>query len=47
MTLYFLDDVLLLDLALETSQGILYRFALLNANFRQTGNTPKHAHNGL
>jgi hypothetical protein len=41
VTLHFLDDVLLLDLSLETPQGVLQRFTFLNANFRQTANTPR------
>ena len=41
MTLHFLDDVLLLDLPLETPQGVLQRFTFLYANFRQTTNTPR------
>ena len=47
VTLDLLDDVLLLDLALETPQGVLKRLALLNANFCQTGNTPKLVPYGL
>jgi hypothetical protein len=43
VTLHFLDDVLLLDLSLETPQGVLQRFTFLNANFRQTANTPRLA----
>jgi hypothetical protein len=43
VTLHFLDDVLLLDLSLETPQGVLQRFAFLNTNFRQTANTPRLA----
>ena len=35
MTLYFLDDVFGLDLALETAQSILKGFALLNSNLCQ------------
>jgi hypothetical protein len=30
-----LDDVFLLDLALETAQGVFQRFAFLNGYFRQ------------
>ena len=41
MTLHFLNDVLLLDLAFKAPKGVFEGFALLNANFRQTGNTPK------
>jgi hypothetical protein len=33
----------LLDLSLETPQGVLQRFTFLNANFRQTANTPQLA----
>ena len=39
MTLNFLDDVLLLDLALEAPQGILEGLALLNPNFCHLGYT--------
>jgi len=35
MTFYFLDDVFRLNLALETPEGILDRFALLHSNFGQ------------
>jgi len=31
-----LNNVLLLDLSLETAKGVLQRFALLKLNFRQT-----------
>jgi hypothetical protein len=33
---HFLDDVLLLDFALEAAKGVFERFALLKLNFRQT-----------
>ena len=46
MTLHFLNDVLLLDFTLEAPQGVLEGFTLLNANFRQTGNTPNLVPNG-
>ena len=35
VTLDFLDDVLLLDLALEPAQRVFERFAFLNANLCQ------------
>ena len=35
MLLDLLDDIFLLHLALESPQGILQRFVLLNDNFRQ------------
>src|SRR5260370_39574584 len=35
-TLYFLDDVLCLNLALEPSKVVLQRFALLQSNFCHT-----------
>jgi len=31
----------LLDFAFEASKSVIYRLALLYADFRQTGNTPK------
>ena len=37
----FLDDVLLLYLALETAQRIFKGFTLLHFNFRQWNDTPK------
>ena len=39
MTLNFLDNVLLLDLALKAPQGVLKGFSLLNSDFGQTGYT--------
>jgi len=41
MTLYFLDDVVLLYLALETAKSILEGLSLLQSNFSQTNYTPK------
>ena len=38
----FLDDVFLLDLSLETPQGIFDRLTILNSNFRQS----IHPHSG-
>jgi hypothetical protein len=40
MTLYFLDDVFLLDLALEPAQCILERLAFLNTNLCQINPPP-------
>jgi hypothetical protein len=40
VTLYFLNDVLLLYLALEPAQRILERLAFLNANLSQTNPPP-------
>ena len=34
------DNVFLLHFALETAQGVLQRFALLQSNFRQTDTPP-------
>jgi hypothetical protein len=41
VALHFLDDVLLLDLALEAAQGILEGFSLLQSDFRQNNHTPR------
>ena len=43
VTLYFLDDVLLLDLTLKPAQCVLERFAFLDSNFCQLNYTPKPA----
>ena len=43
MTLYFLDDVFLLYLALKPAQCILKRFAFLQANLCQRVSTSKPA----
>jgi len=40
MSLNFLDDVFLLDFALETTQRIFQRFAFLKSYFSQLSNTP-------
>ena len=40
VTLYFFDDVFLLNLALETAEGILQRLALLQSDFGQTLHPP-------
>jgi len=40
VTLYFLDNVLLLHLPLESAQSIFQRFAFLNANLRQRVTPP-------
>ncbi len=40
MTLYFLDNVFLLNLALEAAKGIFQRLALLNSHFGQTVTPP-------
>src|SRR5262245_23077949 len=40
MLLDVLDDVLLLDLALEPPEGTLDRFAFLNLHFRQSSTPP-------
>jgi hypothetical protein len=40
VTLYFLDDVLLLYLPLEPAQSVFQRFAFLNANLRQRSPPP-------
>jgi len=36
MTLYFLDDVFRLNLALKATEGALYGLAFLQSNFCQT-----------
>jgi len=41
MTLDLLDDVLLLDFALEPTQGIFEGLSLLDPDFCQTEHTPK------
>jgi len=41
MTLDLLDDVLLLDFALEPTQGIFEGLSLLDSDFCQTEHTPK------
>ncbi len=41
VALYLFNNVLCLDLTLEAAQSVLYRFALLNFDFRQLNNTPK------
>ena len=41
VTLHFLNNVLSLYLALEATQGVLQRLALLNTYFRQRVYTPK------
>src|SRR5947209_10912492 len=41
MTFHFLDDVFLLNLTLEATQGVFQRLALLNPNFGQNEYTPK------
>jgi hypothetical protein len=41
VTLDLLDDVFLLNLALEAAQCVLEGLALLEPNFCQTNNTPK------
>jgi hypothetical protein len=46
MTLYFLNDVFLLYLALKPAQCVLKRFAFLQANLGQRGPTSKHARKG-
>ena len=40
VALHFFDDVLLLDLALESAQGILEGFSLLQSDFRQKATPP-------
>ena len=40
MALDLFDDVFLLDLALETAQGVLQGFTLLQSNFRQSDTPP-------
>ena len=40
VTLHFLNYVFGLNLALEPTQGVLQRFALLQSNFRQTHHPP-------
>ena len=44
VTLHFLDDVLLLNLALKPAQSIFERLAFLNANLCQKGPTSKPAY---
>ena len=39
--LYFFDDVLRLDLALETTKGILQRLSLLKPDFSHSTDTPQ------
>jgi hypothetical protein len=46
MTLYFLDNVFGLHLALEASQGILKGFAFLYSNLCQEKYTSKQVHTG-
>jgi hypothetical protein len=41
VTLHFLNDVLLLYLPLEATQGVFERFAFLQSDFCQTNYTPK------
>jgi hypothetical protein len=41
VTFHFLDDVLLLHLPLEATQGIFQRFAFLQSDFSQRNYTPK------
>ena len=41
VTLYFLDDVFRLHLALESAERIFQRLAFLNSNFSQTYYTPR------
>ena len=41
VTLDLLDDVFLLNLALEAAQGVLKGLAFLEPNFCQPNNTPK------
>jgi len=40
VTLYFLDDVFLLNLTLEAAQGVLQRLALLQPDFCQYQSPP-------
>lgn len=47
MLFYFFDNVLLLDLTLETSEGAFQRLSLLQSNFGQTINTPISTRNYL
>lgn len=47
MTLYFLDDVFLLNLPLKPAQSIFERLAFLNANFCQRVYTSKPANVAL
>ena len=47
VTFYFLDDVLLLHLPLEATQGIFQRFAFLQSDFSQRNYTPKPVLRGL
>jgi hypothetical protein len=47
VTLHFLDNVLLLHLPLEATQGIFQRFAFLQSNFSQRNCTPKPVLLGL
>jgi hypothetical protein len=47
VTLHFLDDVLLLHLPLEATQGIFQRFAFLQSDFSQRNYTPKPVPCGL
>ena len=42
MTLYILNDVFRLNLALESTQGVFQRFTLLNSYFCQSG-TPNES----
>jgi hypothetical protein len=41
MTFDFLDDVFLLDLALETAESVFEGFSLLEPDLSQTDHTPK------
>jgi len=47
VTLYFLDNVFLLNLTLEPTQRILERLAFLYANLCQLSHTPKPANLAL
>ena len=46
MTFHFLDNVFLLYLPLETTQGVLEGFALLNSDFSQRPTPPNSSQNG-
>ena len=46
VTLHVLDYVFLLNLAFKPTESVLYRLALLNPNFRQTGTPPNQPGSG-
>lgn len=47
VALYLFDNVFLLHLPLEATQGVFQRFAFLQSHFRQRNYTPKPVPSGL